>query len=137
VSVLAYAVSGPANGGHRMIEHRAVRGPGVPEGGACGDDVVKVARLRCAGFPYREIVEDEHRWPGQLGQPLVRSNMAAGQGGQLLGGIVICWIPPMLAHIFKKPTWRITHPDGVPLDLDEVKATSLAAHPVPQPKKAA
>jgi amino acid transporter len=45
----------------------------------------------------------------------------------MLGGIVICSLPPMLAHIFKKPNWLITNPDAILLDLDEVKATKVAA----------
>jgi hypothetical protein len=47
----------------------------------------------------------------------------------------------MLAHIFKKPSWRITHPDALLLDLDEVEATEagatdLAATPALITKKA-
>jgi amino acid transporter len=35
----------------------------------------------------------------------------------MLLGIAICSVPPFLADIFKKPSWRITHPDPVLLDI--------------------
>jgi amino acid transporter len=54
-------------------------------------------------------------WPGPI------------YAAAMLGGIVICSLPPMLAHIFKKPSWRITHPDALLLDLDEVEATAVDA----------
>ncbi len=39
--------------------------------------------------------------------------------GAMVMGIVVCSIPPFLAQIFKKPSWRITHPDSVLLDVPE------------------
>lgn len=36
----------------------------------------------------------------------------------MLGGIIVCSLPPILAHVLKKPSWRITSPDPVLLDLD-------------------
>jgi hypothetical protein len=41
-------------------------------------------------------------------------------------GIVLCSIPPFLADIFKKPNWKITHPDPVLLDIDEVEGTATS-----------
>jgi amino acid transporter len=49
--------------------------------------------------------------------------------GAMLAGIVICSIPPMLAHLLKKPSWRITNPDPVLLDLDVVETTVPPAVP--------
>ena len=59
--------------------------------------------------------------------------------GAMLVGIVICSLPPLLAHILKKPSWRITSPDPVLLDLDvvEVAASAPVALPTPEPEKAA
>ena len=42
--------------------------------------------------------------------------------GAMLVGIVICSVPPFLAQVLKKPSWRITHPDPVLLDLSDVVA---------------
>jgi len=41
-------------------------------------------------------------------------------------GIFVCSIPPFLADIFKKPSWRITHPDPVLLDVAEESPSELA-----------
>jgi amino acid transporter len=49
--------------------------------------------------------------------------------GAMLAGIVICSIPPLLAHLLKKPSWRITDPDPVLLDLDVVETTVPPAIP--------
>jgi len=51
----------------------------------------------------------------------------------MVGGIVICSIPPFLADIFKKPNWRITHPDPVLLDIKEESPSDLAGAPSPVP----
>lgn len=34
-------------------------------------------------------------------------------------GIVICSVPPFLADVFKKPNWKITHPDPILLETSE------------------
>jgi amino acid transporter len=39
--------------------------------------------------------------------------------GAMVLGIVICSVPPFLANIFKKPNWKITHPDPFLLDVAE------------------
>ena len=44
-------------------------------------------------------------------------------------GIVICSVPPFLADIFKKPSWRITHPDPVLLDVAEESPSDSATAP--------
>lgn len=51
----------------------------------------------------------------------------------MLLGIVICSVPPFLADIFKKPSWRITHPDLVLLDVAEKPSgdTTGSADPAP------
>jgi hypothetical protein len=41
-------------------------------------------------------------------------------------GIVICSIPPFLADIFKKPTWKIVRPDPVLLDIAEEPSSDTA-----------
>lgn len=46
-------------------------------------------------------------------------------------GIVICSIPPFLADIFKKPSWRIAHPDPVLLDVSAEPSGDTADSPVP------
>jgi hypothetical protein len=48
-------------------------------------------------------------------------------------GIVICSIPPFLADIFKKPSWRITHPDPFLLDIKQEPPSELAGPPSPAP----
>jgi putative glutamate/gamma-aminobutyrate antiporter len=50
--------------------------------------------------------------------------------GAMVAGIVVCSLPPFLADIFKKPSWRITHPDPVLLDLPGIE-TPLPAGALP------
>jgi amino acid transporter len=45
--------------------------------------------------------------------------------GAMLAGILLCSLPPYLAHVFKKPSWRITDPDPVLLDLPDVVAATI------------
>jgi amino acid transporter len=44
-------------------------------------------------------------------------------------GIVICSVPPFLADIFKKPSWRIAHPDPVLLDISEGSPSDKTTRP--------
>ena len=46
-------------------------------------------------------------------------------------GILLCSIPPFLADIFKKPSWRGVHPDPVLLDVSEELAGRLGEILVP------
>jgi amino acid transporter len=47
--------------------------------------------------------------------------------GAMLFGIIICSVPPFLASILKKPSWRIPHPDLVLLDVPVAAAAPTAA----------
>ncbi len=49
----------------------------------------------------------------------------------MLIGIVICSVPPFLADIFKRPNWKITHPD--PLLLDTSKEEDALSDPTGVP----
>lgn len=50
-------------------------------------------------------------------------------------GVVICSIPPFLADIFKKPGWKITHPDPILLDVgeDDAAGDPTGYAPTPEP----
>ncbi len=37
----------------------------------------------------------------------------------MFGAIVICSVPPFIIERIKKPSWYITHPDPVLLEVDE------------------
>ncbi|MEO9174588.1 MAG: amino acid permease, partial [Gaiellales bacterium] len=45
--------------------------------------------------------------------------------GAMFLGIVICSLPPLLATLLRKPSWRITNPDSVLLDLPEVDVSPI------------
>ena len=49
----------------------------------------------------------------------------------MLVAIIICSVPPFLADILKKPSWKITHPDPVLLDMDPDVDINSAPDPVP------
>jgi amino acid transporter len=51
--------------------------------------------------------------------------------GAMLVALVLCSLPPFLADIFKKPSWRIQHPDPVLLDLP----ASPVSEPEPEPER--
>jgi amino acid transporter len=51
----------------------------------------------------------------------------------MVAGIFICSIPPFLADIFKKPNWRIVHPDPVLLDISEELPSDSPAPAIPVP----
>jgi amino acid transporter len=49
----------------------------------------------------------------------------------MLVAIIICSVPPFLADILKKPSWKITHPDPVLLDMDPDVDVSSTPDSVP------